>query len=65
MAPRVEVLCGDCARPTPSRRPAHYWSLRLIALYQERYWTRSPEWWDQQTSHADLEVAAANAEGWS
>ncbi|MGW4075958.1 hypothetical protein ACWELB_21015 [Streptomyces asiaticus] len=58
--PRAEVLCGPCGRPSPSRRPAHYWWLRRWVGHADvRY--RSPEWWDQQTSIADLERAAEYA----
>ncbi|GAA1065249.1 hypothetical protein [Streptomyces asiaticus] len=58
--PRTSVLCGPCARPTPSRRAAHYWWLRAHTGHWDlRY--RSPEWWDQQTSIADLRCAAEYA----
>ncbi|MFJ4637552.1 hypothetical protein ACIP69_18250 [Streptomyces hygroscopicus] len=55
--PRTDVLCTRCARPTPFRWPARYWWLRAhTGHWDVRY--RSPEWWDQQTSIADLRYAA-------
>ncbi|MCY0916995.1 hypothetical protein OS965_02240 [Streptomyces sp. H27-G5] len=58
--PRPAVLCTPCGRPAPNRRPAHYWHLRATTGHPvQRY--RSVDWWDQQTSLADLRQAAANA----
>ncbi|QYN17503.1 hypothetical protein [Amycolatopsis sp. DSM 110486] len=58
MLPRTDVLCSECARPTPSRRPAHYWAARMWNFPTSNPWPRSPEWWDEQTSRADLRIAA-------
>lgn len=58
--PRLNVLCTNCGQPAPNRRPAMYWHLRAVTGHSvQRY--RSPEWWDQQTSLADLKHAAAHA----
>jgi hypothetical protein len=58
--PRTNVLCGPCGRPSPARRSTHYWHLRRWTGHPVlRY--RSPEWWDQQTSLADLQHAAEYA----
>lgn len=57
MSPRERVLCTPCARPTPSRRPAHYWHLRAWTGWDYSHY-RSPEWWDQQTALQDLKHAA-------
>lgn len=57
-APRTDVLCGPCARPTPSRQPAYYWWLRAHTGHWGAGWYGTVEWWDQQTSIADLRHAA-------
>ncbi|MGW7688878.1 hypothetical protein ACWGMA_08280 [Streptomyces asiaticus] len=58
--PRPSVLCGPCARPTPSRWPDRYWWLRACTGHPDvRY--RSTDWWDQQTSLVDLRHAAEYA----
>ncbi|MCX5584243.1 hypothetical protein [Streptomyces erythrochromogenes] len=60
--PRSNVLCAPCGRPAPNRRPGAYWHLRATTGHPvQRY--RSPEWWDQQTSLADLKHAARLAAG--
>ncbi|MEU1787070.1 hypothetical protein ABZ553_14595 [Streptomyces sparsogenes] len=56
--PRTNVLCTPCARPAPNRRPAHYWWLRAHTGHWDAGQYRTPEWWDQQTSIADLRYAA-------
>lgn len=59
---RTDVLCSDCGRPAPNRRPEAYWHLRAVTGHpDERY--RSADWWDQQTSLADLNHAARLAAG--
>ena len=62
MTPRTDVLCTDCARPTPNRWPKTYWALRATSGHPTLRF-RSTEWWDQQTSLADLRHAAAIAAG--
>lgn len=60
MPPRERVLCTPCARPAPNRDAARYWRLRATTGWPTLRHL-SPEWWDQQTSLADLRYAAAIA----
>jgi hypothetical protein len=64
VTPRPSVQCGDCARPKPNYRAAAYWHLRAWTGWPTELY-RSPEWWDQQTSLADMKYAAAVAVAWS
>lgn len=61
MKPREDVLCSDCARPQPWRRPVHYWNARVWCFHCPPTYTGSPEWWDAQTSLQDLKFAASIA----
>ena len=63
MKPRESVLCEECARPKPWRRPEHYWLSRSWNFHSTKPYviTRSPEWWDQQTDLIELKYAAVTA----
>lgn len=60
MMPRESVLCDECVRPKPWRRPEHYWLSRSWNFHSTKPYaiTRSPEWWDQQTDRQALAYAA-------
>lgn len=62
MKPRDKVLCTPCARPQPWKWPVWYWKARIWTLPWSGAWVRSPEWWDNQTTLADLRAAVASAE---
>lgn len=61
MTPREDVLCSDCARSRPWRRPVTYWQARIWNFPHSYPYTRSLEWWDQQTSLQDLRIAVSLA----
>lgn len=61
MTPREDVLCADCARPRPWKWPVRYWQARISCFPFTYPYTRSPEWWDQQTSLQDLRIAVSLA----
>ena len=61
MTPRTEVLCTDCSRCTPWRRPRDYWNYRAWSSHCPSAPYRSPEWWDMVCSLQDLKYAATLA----
>lgn len=58
MAPRAVVRCTSCATPRPDKWPLWYWQARVWNFRPDQYAIpRSPQWWDAQTSRADLAAA--------
>lgn len=56
--PRADIQCSDCARPKPWYRADAYWAHRARMFLAPYFIAGSAEWWDQQTSLADLRIAA-------